>query len=151
MKLITKPRFILILLFSLFIPVALGAPTVQTEEDITGTYSCRGEDPSSKTIYEGKGTLIKQGDRYEMLWNYSDGTNFKGSGILRNNVLSIIFAQNKKDRKRQVSGIGLQVYEVEGTHFKGNWIFLGSDVVGIENCTKVIEVNREKKEEVIKE
>src|SRR5690606_27358043 len=90
--------------------------------DITGTYQCKGYDPSSKSNYTNPITVTKNGDTYAFQWLNSKRYPFNlGTGIIHSglkNVVSVVFWDPKKS-----DFFGTMVYEVKSDgSLTGEWV-----------------------------
>jgi len=91
--------------------------------DITGYYSCRGEDANGKQ-YTGITVILKKNDIYIVQWTVGLGSTFVGVGIRKGDTLAISWAMG--DEKRFIRGVNL--YKIEpGPRLTGQWASLPGD------------------------
>jgi hypothetical protein len=91
--------------------------------DITGYYTCRGEDANGKQ-YTGIAMIVKKNDIYIVQWVVGLGSNFVGVGIRKGDTLAISWALG--DEKRFVRGVNL--YQISpGPRLSGHWATLPGD------------------------
>lgn len=83
--------------------------------DITGLYSCEGNDAQGRG-YMGRTVIRKVGDTYHVRWVVGS-TTYGGAGIRRGNILSVGWAGE--------NGTGLTVFQIEkgekGPKLVGQW------------------------------
>lgn len=91
--------------------------------DITGYYSCEGEDSNGKR-YKGVAMIVKKNDIYVVSWTVGIGSNFVGIGIRKGENLAISWALTSK--KGVIRGVNL--YKIEpGPRLTGSWATLPGD------------------------
>jgi hypothetical protein len=91
--------------------------------DITGYYSCRGEDANGKQ-YTGVTMILKKNDIYVVQWTVGLGSTFVGVGIRKGDTLAISWAMG--DEKRFIRGVNL--YKIApGPRLTGQWASLPGD------------------------
>jgi hypothetical protein len=107
--------------------------------DITGTYNCTGNDPTSTpSEFSGKITILKQGSSYSIQEIDPEATapalTYQEVGILNGNILSIAFQQ------AQTNSFGIQAYKIShnGKTLTGPFVYWGKfEEKGTETCEKI--------------
>jgi len=134
---------------SVLLTTTLGfAASAYAEDPLEGHYKCYGYDPIENKKYEDtKLTVNKHDDYYHLQWQFQDGSQYEGRGLLNEDeeVLSTIFKESHDPQKQNTSetAYGLQVYELdnEEPQFEGKWLIFNQKQVGYERCYKVNEHN----------
>ncbi len=93
---------------------------------IEGFYTVEGKNPGAPQGYKGEAQIKQTGRTYTIIWKIGEGAQI-GTGILVDNVLSIVFSAPGPTRP------GLAVYNVTGDKItSGVWTSLGSQTVAQE-------------------
>lgn len=95
----------LLLAMLLLVAVRGDVLTQAPSTNITGTYGCAGTNPNG-TPYAGRVGLVQHGETWDLRWELNGGQTALGIGLLRQNVLAVIFQTSD-------GFIGLAVYTVE--------------------------------------
>jgi hypothetical protein len=91
--------------------------------DLTGYYSCRGEDANGKQ-YQGVAMIMKKNDVYIVQWNVGLGSNFVGVGIRNADTMAISWVLS--DKEKLIRGVNL--YRIAaGPRLSGHWATLPGD------------------------
>ena len=100
-----------------------------------GQYAVSGYDPYAQVTYTGEAQITRMGDNvYQIVWNFADSNQPSvGTGMLRNNTLSVVFLTVQGDEEMY----GLQIYSVENGNLSGKWIYLQGAKLGTETLTKM--------------
>lgn len=100
--------------------------------DISGYYSCSGEDAQG-TRYSGITIITKKNDVYLVQWTIGLGANFVGIGIRQGDTLAVSWATSGE--KGLVRGVNL--YRISaGPRLSGTWATLpGNGTTRTENLT----------------
>jgi len=102
--------------------VAAAAPAAAIE----GYYTVEGQNPGQPGVYKGEAQIKQTGRTYTIVWRIGE-TQQIGTGILMDNVLSIVFTPVGPARP------GVAVYHVSGDKVAtGVWTSLGSQIVAEE-------------------
>jgi hypothetical protein len=89
-----------------------GADRGHEPADLTGTYSCRGQNFDGKP-YEATVQVEKENDAYQLLWIANDEVVAVGMGVLRNDVLAVAYFSGSP---------GVVAYHLEGEgRLVGHW------------------------------
>lgn len=93
---------------------------------IEGYYTVEGQNPGQPGVYKGEAQIKQTGRTYTIVWRIGQ-TQQIGTGILMDNVLSIVFTPVGPARP------GVAVYHVSGDKVaSGIWTSLGSQIVAEE-------------------
>ena len=91
--------------------------------DVTGYYSCQGEDGNGKR-YKGVAMIVKKNDIYVVQWTVGVGSTFVGIGIRKGDTMAISWALPAE--KAVVRGVNL--YKIApGPRLTGHWATLPGD------------------------
>lgn len=130
-------------------------PAAMFAENLSGTYSVHGYDPSSVppqyqgliTIQSVEATAIAPDVRpdhyYDILWTYSDFQSISGRGVRKDDYLAIEFVGVEDP-----SYAGVQLYKIEDdkhchhdhdhdSYLKGPWVLRQGTTIGQERLTKI--------------
>ena len=107
-------------------------PYISLQAHIDGTYKVRGFDPYINQEYTGTALIERNGDIYNILWTFDTGTQELGTGVRKDDQLSVVFRNIENP-----DVIGVQAYEIHHHHLKGPWASLGGSLVGIESLRKI--------------
>ena len=93
------------------------AASVDDVAEITGYYTCKGQEAGGKT-YSGVAVITKKGDVYLVQWMIGTGSTFSGLGIRQGNTLAVSWAiPNERGLIR-----GVNLYRIEpGPRLNGRW------------------------------
>jgi hypothetical protein len=95
-----------------------GAGRSQQPADLTGTYSCRGQNFDG-TSYEAIVEIVKHNDAYQVLWIIDDEVAALGMGVVQKDVLAVAY---------YAGAPGVVAYHVEGDgRLVGQWTLAGAD------------------------
>ena len=95
-------------------------PVEQDTSDLTGYYTCKGEEAGGKK-YTGVVSLVKKNDVYLISWVVGGGSTFSGIGIRQGNNLAASWSINTE--RGIVKGVNLYRIEMakEGPRLVGRW------------------------------
>jgi hypothetical protein len=106
----------------------LGLPA--TAQGIEGVYRVEGHAPRSSDVYKGEAQIKKTGDTYTVVWRIGSSGHI-GTGILRDNVLSVFFQPLDRGAAAGVASFRI----IDDKIAQGTWTMLGGKEVGEENWT----------------
>ncbi|HVF73366.1 MAG TPA: toll/interleukin-1 receptor domain-containing protein [Chthoniobacterales bacterium] len=98
-----------------------------TPGKVEGTYDVKGLNPDGTTSYQGRLTIEKTGETYQLQWEVVDRL-IKGVGIKSDDALFVAWGYKEH--------FGVAAYRFEGSQAKGAWTVVGATRVGTENLTK---------------
>jgi hypothetical protein len=103
--------------------------------DLTGTYSCRGQDFDGNS-YEAVVQIVMQNDAYQLLWIADDEVMAVGMGVVQNDVLAVAYFAGSP---------GVVAYHVAGEgRLVGQWTVSGADGnVATETLTRTADITGE--------
>jgi hypothetical protein len=101
----------------------LGTATAQNP-NLSGEYKVLGSH-SSGTKYTGKATIRQTGQVYVIGWTLSDGSNYKGTGVVQGTHFAVSWTP-----------CGVSSYTVRGNTLDGIWAGCGNTQTGKETLTK---------------
>jgi hypothetical protein len=113
-------------------PGAKVKPVVNDVADITGYYTCKGQEAAGKS-YTGIAAITKKSDIYLVQWMVGSGSGFSGIGIRQGNNLAVSWSlQSERGTVR-----GVNLYRIEtGPRLVGRWATLpGPGVMQTETLT----------------
>lgn len=79
---------------------------------IVGKYGCTGQGPDGKP-YQVDLEVEKRNDAYGLTWSTSEGTTGVGVGLVKGNVLSVIF--------QTAQAVGVAGYSISKNSLDGTW------------------------------
>lgn len=93
------------------------AATVDDVAEITGYYTCKGQEAGGKK-YSGVAVVSKKGEVYLVQWMIGSGSTFSGIGIRQGNTLAVSWAiPNERGMVR-----GVNLYRIDsGPRLNGRW------------------------------
>ena len=94
---------------------------------IEGTYDVKGLNPDGTTSYQGKLTITKTGQTYQLGWDVA-GRAIKGVGIKVDDALFVAWGDKEL--------FGVVGYSFEASQAKGVWTLGGQSGIGVENLIK---------------
>lgn len=131
-------KHVMMLLFGAFILLGFMSTLSPTEScfaqqgDITGTYSCVGENAQGNQ-YKGTVRITKEGGAYKLAWTIGGKTHF-GLALREGDTLSSCWLVGNS---AGVSSGGIVVYKIKGTKLVGRWSEIGTQgLVLTETLTK---------------
>ena len=101
-----------------------------TARAIEGVYRVEGHAPRSGDIYKGEAQIKKTGDTYTVVWRIGSSGHI-GTGILRDNVLSVFFQPLDRGSAAGVASFRI----IDDKIAQGSWTMLGGKEVGEETWT----------------
>lgn len=99
--------------------------------DITGTYSVSGYNPFAGKKYTAAATIQKTDETYSIVYNFPDGSVYKGTGVRQGDWICFNFA---KAKNAAIQGIVL--FNIDDSTLKGPWTLIGRTSIGTEELTK---------------
>lgn len=131
--------------FFMFLSLLL-VPYMGLHAKITGCYSVFGFNPYSQQFYSGTIEIERDGETYQALWTFENGSQERGTGVRKDDQISFVF-QGVEDSSSNsgVEGIGqpdfedigVQVYKIRCNVLKGPWAFLGGNLEGVEILRRI--------------
>lgn len=115
----------------LTVAIGLASSASAANADIVGTYSAEGTNPGGKGGYKATVIVSKTEDTYKIVWDVG-GTVYIGTGIVMDNILSVVYAdENKK-------WFGVVTYKIldDGERLSGKWCAHGGKLLGKETLKK---------------
>ena len=97
---------------------------------IEGVYRVEGHAPRSGDMYKGEAQIKRTGDTYSVVWRIGSSGHI-GTGILRDNVLSVFFQPLDRGSAAGVASFRI----IDDKIAQGTWTMLGGKEVGEENWT----------------
>lgn len=93
------------------------AASVDDNAEITGYYTCKGQEAGGKT-YNGIAVISKKGDIYLVQWMIGTGSTFSGIGIRQGSTLAVSWViPNERGMIR-----GVNLYRIDtGPRLTGRW------------------------------
>jgi hypothetical protein len=109
--------------------VADDASKEDIAQDLSGTYTVKGQDPAGTAKYEGEVAVMKLGETYRVAWAMEDHRAV-GTGILTAKTFAVTFIS------QGMPVPGIAVFDV-GDHgeLSGRFTLLGARDVGLETWT----------------
>jgi hypothetical protein len=108
----------------LLLAILLLATANAQGSSLSGEYSVTGVYQSG-TKYTGKATIRQRGQVYVVGWTLSNGTTYRGTGVLQNNHFAVMWTP-----------CGVTSYLVQGKTLKGIWAGCEESKTGTEILTK---------------
>ena len=100
-------------------------------DDLSGRYSVEGRNAAGSGLYRAEVLVSRSGETYRVRWNLGQGGAANGTGIVTDNVLSVVFVGPGTQ-----SGIASFRINRDGT-MTGTWAGVGAAKVGSENWKPV--------------
>ncbi|MCA9639195.1 MAG: hypothetical protein H6718_22710 [Polyangiaceae bacterium] len=95
-------------------PAAAPVPGTTGAAAVRGTYTISSaSNPGGEGGYEGSVAITQSGDVYKLTWSISDGSQYKGVGLMEGDVLGVGWGM--------AAEFGVAVYKVEGGKLTGRW------------------------------
>jgi hypothetical protein len=105
--------------------------------DISGTYSCQGENAGGQT-YAGTVSITKQGDTFHLVWTLQGSESHRGFGIRHGEILSVCFVSGPS--------LGVVAYRIreadDRVELVGRWTMLGMGTARTETLVKRTELEQ---------
>jgi hypothetical protein len=121
-----KLRYVLLCTLFLFPTLAFSC--------IAGTYKFKGVSGGGDS-YRGVATIVKAGKNvYNARWVYSDNSFDVGTGVLKGDRISFVFANVIG---QAFGAYGVITYKIEDHAFKGRYVYFDSTSVGHEKMKKI--------------
>ena len=134
MRIVHTLSIVTALFFGAATYASAGAGRSQEPVDLTGTYSCRGQNFDG-TSYEAIVEIVKHNDAYQVVWITDDEVVALGMGVVQQGVLAVSYYAGSP---------GVVAYRVEGDgRLVGQWTLAGADGTVIsETLTRTADTTR---------
>lgn len=106
-------------------PAAAPGPGTTGAAAVGGTYTISSaSNPGGEGGYEGSVAITQSGAVYKLTWSISDGSQYKGVGLMEGDVLGVGWGM--------AAEFGVAVYKVEGGKLTGRWTTAADSGAGTE-------------------
>ncbi|BAT57573.1 hypothetical protein GJW-30_1_00079 [Variibacter gotjawalensis] len=116
------------LLIAIVLSICFAFAAHAQQANLSGPYAIEGQNPDGAGRYQGRVTVQRKGDTYQIVWQIGQ-TRATGTGIFRDGKLAVVF-------QPQTGAAGVAFFELNSSgSLSGTWTSLGGGVLGTEQWT----------------